>query len=299
MYLIVSEFANWLRTTKWYSKSTIENYCRTLRALDDFIKITSQGERGVSYPHTIDLEDVEEFSQYLKKSEKDIKTINNYMFGIRMFLKFCTHKGLKVLDYRRILIAREPEKKINALSGEDMKKLLSYMKSDPTKKEIARIRDYAMWLILLYWGLRVQELCDLMIDDIKENLQVVGKWGSRRLVYLNPEHIKVVELYLFLRRKIWIKSPYVFTSHSGNSLGNKISRASVESIIREAGEKSWVWKIRPHKLRHTCATQMLENWWEVTYISQIMGHKNIRTTQIYLDYNNEKLKKTQNLIPLM
>ena len=299
MYLIVSEFANWLEITKWYSKSTIQNYCRTLRAFDDFIKITSQGERGVPYPHTIDLEDVEEFSQFLKRADKDIKTINNYMFGIRMFLKFCIHKGLKVLDYRRVLIAREPDKKVHALSGEDMKRLLNYMKSDSNKNEIARIRDYAMWLILLYWWLRVWELCDLMVDDIKENLQVVGKWWNRRLVYLNPEHIKVIELYLFLRRKIWIKSPYVFVSHSGNSLGNKLSRNSVESIIKEAWKKSWVGKIRPHKLRHTCATQMLENGWEIAYISQILGHKNISTTQIYLDYNNEKLRNTQNLIPLI
>jgi site-specific recombinase XerD len=50
--------------------------------------------------------------------------------------------------------------------------------------------------------LRVQELCDLKVEDVSENMQVIGKGNSRRLVCFRPEHVKVVELYLFLRRKI-------------------------------------------------------------------------------------------------
>lgn len=299
MYMIVKEFSKWLQTTKGYSKSTIDNYCRTLEAFDRFILLTSNWERGVEYPHTIDLEDVEEFSQYLKKSDKNIKTINNYMYWIRMFLKFCIHKGLRVLDYRRILIAREPEHKIEALSWEWMKKLLDFLKHDTSKNEVIRMRNYAMWLILVYGWLRVQELCDLKVEDVSENMQVIGKGNSRRLVCFRPEHIKVVELYLFLRRKKWIKSDYVFCSHSQNSMWNQISRASVEEVIRTAGEKSGVGKVRPHKLRHTCATQMLEHGGDVTFISQILGHKNLKTTQVYLDYSNDKLKNTQLLIPLV
>lgn len=299
MYMIVKEFSKWLQSTKWYSKSTWENYCRTLNALDKFIKITSWWERGVEYPHTIEIEDIEEFQQYLNKWGKNIKTINNYMYGIRMFLKFCIHKGLRVLDYRRILIAREPEQKIEALSEDGMKKLLNYLKSDYSVNEVVRMRNYAIWLVLAYWGLRVQELCDLKTEDLRENMQIIGKGNVRRLICLREEHIKVIELYLFLRRKVGVKSEYVFASHSNNSIGGKLSRASVENIIRVAWEKSWVWKVRPHKLRHTCATQMLEHGGDVTYISQILGHKNIKTTQVYLDYSNDKLRKTQELIPLV
>ena len=297
--MIVREFALWLRCNKWYSKSTVDNYCRTLRAFDDFIRIKSHKERGVEYPHSIQLEDIEEFSIYNEKGGKKIRTINNYLAWIKMFLKFCNHKGLNVLDYRRTLFAREPEFKIEALSWDLTKQLLTFMKNDTNKNEMVRMRDYAIGLVLVYGGLRVQELCDLRVEDLGENMQIIGKGGVRRFIHLRPEHIQVIQLYLFLREKRGIKSDYIFVSHSPNSLGNKISRASVEEIIRKAGERAWTWKVRPHKLRHTCATQMLEHGGDIVYIGQILWHKNLRTTQAYLDYNNDKLRNTQNLIPLM
>jgi integrase/recombinase XerD len=103
-------------------------------------------------------------------------------------------------------------------------------------------------------------------------------------------------LYLFLRRRVWIESDFVFVSHANNSKWKPLSRFSVEDIISKAWKKVWI-TVRPHKLRHTCATQMLSNGGDIAYISQILWHKNISTTQTYLDYSNDKLRKTQLLIP--
>ena len=296
MYLIVLEFAKWLQTTRNYSKSTIETYIRALESLDDYMKDITFGARGVDLPYSIELDDVEEFAEREKLRWKKVTTINNYLAWIKVFLKFCNHKGLQVMDHRRILFAKEPDYHIEALEEKDMKKLLEFMRLDRTKDELVRLRDYAMWLVLTYGGLRVGEMLGLKISDIKENLQVIWKWNNRRLVYLYSDYIKVIELYLFLRRKEKINSEYVFVSHSNNSKGKPLNRCSVEKIIRDAGEQVWV-KVRPHKLRHTCATQMLEHGGEIAYIGQILWHKNLRTTQTYLDYSNDKLRKTQFLIP--
>lgn len=295
MYLIIIEFMKWLKGIN-YSDRTIKNYLRTLDLFDDYVRGVSIGERWLQYPHTIELEDVEEFAERERLRWKDIKTVNNYLAWIKKFIRFLNYKWIRVFDYKRILFAREPEYHIQALDEQEMKKLLQFMREDKSKNEITRMRDYAIWLVLVYWWLRVSELCSLRVSDIKENMQVIGKWWSRRLVYLYTDHIKVIELYLFLRRKFKIKSDYVFVSHSNNSKGCAITKESVESIIRKAWKKVWL-KVRPHLLRHTCATQMLENWWELPYISQILGHKNITTTQCYLDYSNDKLRKTQHLIP--
>lgn len=296
--MIVGEFAKWLRSTKGYSKSTVDNYCRTLRFFDDFIRKQSFGERGVGYPNTIQLDDIEDFDAWCKKGGKNVRTVNNYLSWIKMFLSFCRHKWLKVLDWERIIFAREPEHKIEALTWDSTKKLLNQLRNDPNKPEILRIRDYAMWLVFVYGWLRVQELCDLKVEDLWESIQIIGKWWFRRVIYLRDEYLNIINLYLFLRKKRGIKSEWVFVSHSNNSLGWHLSRAWVEEIIRKAWEKVWV-EVRPHKLRHTCATQMLEHGGEVAFISQILWHKNIRTTQTYLDYSNSKLKETQNLIPNM
>ena len=295
MYMIVREFSLWLKGNKGYSKSTIDNYYRTLIIFDDFLRISTNGEGSVNLPHTIRLIDIDDFAIYLEKKGKDAKTVNNYLYGIKSFLKFCKHKGLYVVDYDLISFQKEIDKKITALDLDKMKQLLLFMKNDQSKSELIRIRDYAMALMLIYTWLRVSELINLKVEDIKENIQIIGKWWKRRLVCLDAEYIKVIKLYLFLRKNI--KSEYVFVSHSPNSYWNPISRNSVENIIREAGEKAGVGKVRPHRLRHTCATQMLENWGNIVYISQILGHSNIRTTQWYLDYSNDKLRETQNLIP--
>ena len=295
MYLIVIEFSKWLKTIN-YSDSTIRNYLATLSLFDNYIRGVSFGERGIEYPHTIDLEDIEEFAEVENLKGKEIRTINNYLAWIKKFLRFCNHKGLDVMDYKRILFAREPEYKINALEESEMKKLLNYMRTDRSKEEIVRMRDYAIGLVLTYWWLRVSELCNLKVEDVKENMQVIGKWWSRRLVCLYSDYVKVIDLYLFLRRKLKINSDYVFVSHSNNSRGKPLSRSSVEEIISKAWKKVWI-QVRPHLLRHTCATQMLEHGWDIVYISQILWHKNITTTQTYLDYCNDKLRKTQLLIP--
>ena len=295
MYMIVSEFLKWLKTIN-YSDSTIKNYLSTLVLFDDYVRGVSFGERGVEYPYTIELEDIEEFAEMQRIKGKEIRTVNNYLAWIKKFLRFCNHKWLDVMDHKRIVFAREPEYKINALDEKDMKKLLNYMRTDSSKEEIVRMRDYAIGLVLAYWWLRVSELVNLKVQDIKENMQIIGKWWSRRLVCLYSDYVKVIELYLFLRRKLKINSDYVFVSHSNNSRWKPLSRASVEEIMRKAWKKVWL-EVRPHKLRHTCATQMLEHWWDIVYISQILGHKNITTTQTYLDYCNDKLRNTQFLIP--
>lgn len=279
-----------------YAEKTVKNYIKTLELFDDYVRNLTFGERGVEYPHTIELEDVEQFAERERLKGKNIKTVNNYLAWIKMFMKFCMHKWLKVMDHRRILFAREPEYHIQAINEEEMKKLLQYLRLDTTKDEITRMRNYAIWLVLVYTWLRVSELCNLKVQDIRENMQIIGKWWSRRLVYLYSDYVKVVELYLFLRRRKKINSEYVFVSHSNNSKGQKLSSVSVESIIKKAWLKVWI-NVRPHLLRHTCATQMLENWWDIVYIWQILGHKNLKTTQCYLDYSNDKLKKTQFLIP--
>lgn len=293
--MIIVEFIKWLETMN-YAKKTVKNYIKTLELFDDYVRNLTFGERGVEYPHSIDLEDIEQFAERERLRWKNIKTVNNYLAWIKMFMKFCMHKGLKVMDHRRILFAREPEYHIQAINEEEMKKLLQYLRLDTTKDEITRMRDYAIWLVLVYTWLRVSELCNLKVQDIRENMQIIGKWWSRRLVYLYSDYVKVVELYLFLRRRKKINSEYVFVSHSNNSKWQKLSSVSVESIIKKAWLKVWI-NVRPHLLRHTCATQMLENWWDIVYIWQILGHKNLKTTQCYLDYSNDKLKKTQFLIP--
>ena len=297
MYLIIKEFGEWLKKNRNFSDSAIKCYTRSCMLLDNRMRAISFGSRGVDVPSDIELEDVEEFAENQRIKWKDVRTINNYLAWIRAFLKFCTHKWLDVMDYNRIIFAKEPEKHIQALPQDQMEKLLLFMRNDTSKNEITRMRDYAMWLVLQYCWLRVSELCSLKVYDIEEKIQILWKWQRTRLVYLHTDYIKVIQLYLFLRRKLHINSEYVFVSHAHNTKWHPLSRASVEKIFRDASSRAWVEKTRPHKIRHTFATTLLDKWWDLIYISKLLWHKNITTTQTYLDISNNKIKEIQQLIP--
>jgi hypothetical protein len=78
MYLIIVEFMKWLKGIN-YSESTIKNYLRTLDLFDDYVRATSLGERGVEFPYTVELEDIEQFAERERLRGKEIRTVNNYL----------------------------------------------------------------------------------------------------------------------------------------------------------------------------------------------------------------------------
>ena len=131
----------------------------------------------------------------------------------------------------------KPEYHINALEEKEMKKLLEFMRNDTSKDEIIRMRDFWMALVLTYWWLRVSELCNLKVGEWGNRMQIIWKGGSRKI---SPSiwYVKVVDLYLFLRRKLKINSDYVFVSHSNNSKWKPLDRSSVEMIIKKHEKKS-------------------------------------------------------------
>ena len=151
--------------------------------------------------------------------------------------------------------------------------------------------------MLLYTWLRVSELCNIKLDDVKKELQVIWKNSTIRLVYLFQDHVNILRLYLFLREGKKIQSDYLFCSHSSNSKWKKLSRNTVESIVREAWEKAWLSEpVWPHKLRHTFATDLLRRWWNIYYIKELLWHASVTTTQNYLSATNKDLQKTQELL---
>ncbi|MBO7711981.1 MAG: site-specific integrase [Methanobrevibacter sp.] len=79
MCMIIIEFAKRLATNRGFSKNTISIYLRSLNFFDDFLRATTLGERGVEYPHTIEMEDIEEFTEQERANGKGIKTVNNYL----------------------------------------------------------------------------------------------------------------------------------------------------------------------------------------------------------------------------
>lgn len=296
--MTIKEFKIRLWTTKWYSQKTIDNYTRTLQKFDDYLKDISLNKRWVEQCELIKIHDIEQFIFERKLKWIDTRTLNNYLSWIKTYITFCAIHWKKVLDWRQIVFAKEHKKKIDSLSEEECEKLIHYFKHIKTFSKIAeliKIRNLLIISMLLYTWLRISELSWIKIKDISEHMQVIWKWWERRTIMIMDEEMKLIKLYLFMRKD---DSERLFINHSRNYLWKKLSNVSIEKIVREWWIKAWLKKeIFPHMLRHTFATLLLRNQANIYHIQQLLWHKNLNTTQTYLTVLNYELENTQKKIP--
>lgn len=293
----MKNFSNRIILNRWYAKWTAENYIRTLNKFNEYMKQITFGKRGVDTPELITLQDIDMFIKMQRVHWLTATTCNNYLAWIKMWLKYNYIMWKKVIDYRRIITAREPQKKIEALTEQEAKRLIDYFKSVPCetrREEVIKTRNFMICWLLLYTWLRVNELSNLKIEDIKEELQIIWKGNKRRVVYLFKEDFDIIDLYLFLRKD---NCPYLIVSHSKNYKSDRLSNVSIENIIREWWKKAWIeQEVFPHKLRHTFATNLMRNWAKLPYIQKLLWHQNISTTQTYLSVLNSDIKEAQQLL---
>ena len=294
--MIIDNFVNRLGENRWFAKNTVANYKRTVVLFDNYLKTVSLWNRWVEQCEKIKLMDVNLFIQSQKNKKKDNRTCNNYLACLKNFLRFCLIMWYKVEDYRKILYAREVKKKIDSLTDEECEKLMKYfrkIKCKNEKEELIKTRNLCIVQLLLYTWLRVSELASIKIKDVKRELQIIWKWWKRRVVFLYPEDLKMIDLYLFMRKKI--DSEYLFVSHSSNCEWKPLSRVSIEKFIREWWRQVWV-DVFPHKLRHTFATCLMRRKASLVHIQNLLWHSNINTTMTYLSVLNKDLEKTQRLV---
>lgn len=288
----MEDFTNWVIYNRWYTKSTASNYERTLKLFDEYMKSITFWKRGFHTPELITLKDIDWFINIQRIKWKDVNTCNNYIAWIKIWLKYNMVMWKNVIDYKRVLTARKPQKKIEALTDEEAKRLIDYFKSVPCetrKEEVIKTRNFMICRLLIYTWLRVNELSHLKIEDIKEELQIIWKGGIRRVLYLFKEDLAIIDLYLFLRKD---NCPYLIVNHSSNYKTKRLSNVMIENIIREGWKKIWI-EVYPHKLRHTFATNLLRNWAKLPYIQKALWHSNIQTTQTYMTVFNNDIREAQ------
>lgn len=292
--MIINDYINRLKYNRNFSQNTIWNYKRSLILLDEYIKKVSLWARTIEDVEKINILDIDGFTRAERLKGKDVRTCNLYLAWIKVFLRYCLILWKDVLDYRSVIYWRENKKKIDSLTEGECKSLIDYFrnkKADTPKREIIKTRDLLIAQLLLYTGLRVSELSNLKVEDVGEVMQIIGKWWKRRPINLFSEDIKLIDLYLFIRKE---KSERLLISHSWNSKGKRLSTVSIENIIRDGAKNAWIsGKVFPHKLRHTFATNLLRNKANIFHIQQLLGHNSVHTTQNYITVLNSECRETQ------
>ena len=153
-------------------------------------------------------------------------------------------------------------------------------------------------------GLRISELVSLNKSDIDfktKEFVIRGKGGKLRPAFLTPEASEILQIYLN-RRKDNFKALFISLRFKPIFVGSKIeldkfrlSTYRVQEIIRKASQKAGIIKkVTPHTLRHSFATNLLNNGADIRSVQEMLGHSSVSTTQVYLHVTNKKLKEIHN-----
>ncbi len=275
----LAKYEDYLVLEKGRSSGTIKEYLRKIILFINWL--------GKNKIKKINDDVIYNYRSFLNKKGLSLKTQSYYLIALRSFLKFLQKKGLNIYDPLKIELPKLPEREINILTDEELKRLLEAPQGDNLKS----LRDKAILETFFSTGLRISELCSLNrdIDLNKGEIVVKGKGGKIRVVFLSSLAKKYLKEYLQKRED---KNPALFINLSKHKKFQRITPRGIEKIIKFYAKKAGIIKkITPHTLRHQFATDLLMAGADLRAIQLLLGHKNLQTTQIYTHLTNKELKE--------
>ncbi len=294
----IDQFLSYIEIEKNCSPLTVRNYSHYLRRLYRFL-----GKNGEDSPTLSDLnqENIRKFRIFLAriktKKGKFLKKITQgyHIIAIRAFLRWLIKNDKKVLAPEKVELPKVEDRPIKFLSSEQVVRLLD----QPIISKIIGLRDKSIMETLFSTGLRVSELVALNRDQINlktRELGIIGKGGRARVVFLSKKAVSWLGRYLVARDDHY--SP-LFIRYSGKKEVTstdeevRLSPRSVQRAIEKYGKKAKIpVKVTPHVLRHSFATDLLFQGADLRSVQELLGHKNIATTQIYTHITNKRLRET-------
>lgn len=282
---LIDTFLNYLSVERGLSNNTIIAYRKDLDSYIGFIS-----NRHVNALSKITKNDITNFMMNQKDKGISANSIARRLAAIRMFHRFLARERILKSDPSSLIDSPKLWKKIpDTLSLNEVEALLA----QPDIRDRQGVRDKAMLEVLYATGMRVSEIVNLKSDDVNLDigfLRCIGKGDKERIIPLGKKAINSIKRYLGISRPHFLKtkeSNFLFLSR----LGKKLSRQSVWKIMKRYAKLARIKKpIRPHILRHSFATHLLERGADLRSVQEMLGHSNISTTQIYTHINKERLK---------
>lgn len=295
---LIRRYLSFIEVEKNYSKFTIRNYSHYLKMFSDWFEKHYEQE----YIEKLTDEMVRKYRLFLTHFEDPYgkrlspTTQSYYVIALRAFLKYCVRKGIKTLSPEKVDLPKSENHNIKFLDRELVERLLM----SPDTSTMAGLRDRTILEVLFSTGLRVSELAKLDIDkiDLKEReFGIIGKGRRARVVFLTDRAVGWLDKWLSTRsdpfRALWIRIPK--SGEWDPAMGGEKARLSIRGIQRivEKYRRSAgiAMNVSPHTLRHSFATTLLQQGADLRSVQEMLGHKNVATTQIYTHVTNPRLKE--------
>lgn len=276
------EFAEWGNTK--YAVHTVETYT-------DFLErfIVFAGNKKIS---ETDITDVNRYFTCLKNKNYHESSIALMMVSIRQFFRFLFLRRLVKWDFQLIGVPKYISRPHTPIETEEARSMLKKIRIE----NFLNLRDKTILSFLYSSGLRVSELCDLKLEDLflekRYGLIYSKKNLKRRMIFWSEETDKFLKEYLEYRKRC-AKTNYVFVSYGNNYKGGKITARTVERIVAKYRDKG---DITPHSFRHGLGMRAVRSGIHPRHIMEILGHKNITSSQVYMQIQDKDVVNAYNSI---
>ena len=282
---LIEDFMNYLSVERGLAKNTLESYKRDLKKYTKYLK-----RKNITDPNNVTRLEVNNFMLFQKDKGLSMSSISRSLAAVKVFHKFLAREGFAKEDKTSLIDSPKLWKKIpEVLSRDEVELIIKAV----YPRDTLTMRDKAILELMYASGMRVSEVVGIKLNDLNLDIgfvRCIGKGSKERIIPVGKSAILAITRYLEKSRGKLSKQPnsFVFLNRSGN----RISRQSVWKIIKKYAKMAKIRKeIKPHTLRHSFATHLLERGADLRSVQEMLGHSNISTTQIYTHVNRDRLKE--------
>lgn len=295
-------FLDYCEIEKGLSNNTQRNYKQYLNIFIGWLKKTNSENL---FPRELTANHVWNYRLYLARTYKtrsgeylSKKSQNYYLIALRALLDFLADRDVETLSSSKIKLAKQKsDETISFLDTSDIEAMLKI----PDIKTLVGLRDRAIMELFFSSGMRVSELVALNVDHMSFlrdknskhtfELSIIGKGKHARTIFISPRAAKWLRAYLASRKDV--QKP-LFINYRGKNIADndhRLTPRSIQKMISKCAILAGISKkVTPHTLRHTYATDLLGNGADLRSVQELLGHKNVATTQIYTHVTNKGLR---------
>ena len=284
--MLIESFLNYLKLERNYSDKTILSYGKDLEQFEKFLKKLDEKIKL----ETVDADLIRSWVINLMDEKMAASSVNRKLSSLRSFYRYLLRKGLVQVDPVQKVTGPKKKKPLPTfVKEEDMNRLLDEV---PFGDDFEGVRDKLILEVFYVTGVRRSELValnDADIDYSASTIKVTGKRNKQRLIPFGERLKGMLSTYQQLRDEM---IPQLSEAFFVQKNGERVTAGLVYNMVKRDLSKVVTLKKRsPHVLRHSFATNMLNNRASLGAVKELLGHERLTTTEIYTHTTFEELKK--------
>ncbi len=306
--MLIQSFLTYIRCELGLSAHTVLSYSVDLRQLREFLTVKPQpklppgagrvNEEDGFDPLTVSTSDIRQWMMTLAESGMSSRSLRRKLTAVSSFYAYLLRRGLVVRNPAHdVEMAKIPRPLPVNIRPAEINSIIEQDKNpDPAVDSFSHERDSLIFLMLYSTGMRRAELIGLKdadVDTFRGELKVLGKRNKERIIPFGSELREAVENYR-RRRDLTVGGPT--TTFFVRADGSPLYPMLVERVVKKAMQgRVHAGRLSPHVLRHSFASDMLNNGADLVAVQQLLGHESLATTQVYTHITYRELKQNYQL----